>query len=130
MLYLALSLGGALGAITRYFLSQSLADWGTSFPYPTLLINYVGCLILGFFFTMTLDYLTISPALRTGFGTGFVGAFTTFSTFSVETVHLVEQGLLVSAFLYILASLLGGLILAGLGIRAARFLGTRRKERG
>ena len=129
MLYLALSIGGALGAMSRYLLSQSMADGGTFFPYPTLFINYLGCLILGFFFTITVEYLTISPALRTGFGTGFVGAFTTFSTFSVETVHLVEQGLLVVAFLYVLASLLGGLILAGVGIRAAQLLGTR-GERG
>jgi CrcB protein len=126
MLYLALSLGGALGALTRYLLYQSMAHWETSFPYPTLLINYLGCLVLGFFFTWTLDYLTLHPAIRTGVGTGFVGAFTTFSTFSVENIRLLEQGQLLLSLLYLLASLLGGVLLAGVGIRGARWLGRRR----
>lgn len=126
MLYLALSVGGALGAMLRYFIYQVTPDWGTAFPYPTLLINFAGCLVLGFFFTFTLEYLTIPPAIRTGFGTGFIGAFTTFSTFSVETVRFMEKGQFVVALLYVAASLLGGLLLAGIGIRVARIMGVRK----
>ncbi|HBI05302.1 MAG TPA: fluoride efflux transporter CrcB [Paenibacillaceae bacterium] len=126
MLYLALALGGALGAITRYLLYQSTAYWETTFPYPTLMINLAGCLVLGFFFTLTLDYLILHPALRTGFGTGFVGAFTTFSTFSVENLRLLQQGELTLSLLYVLASLLGGLLCAGIGIHSARWLARRR----
>lgn len=126
MLYFALSVGGALGAITRYFLYQSTTHWGITVPYATLMINLVGCFILGFFFTITLDYLTLSLALRAGFGTGFVGAFTTFSTFSVENVQLLQQGHVPLSLFYMFASLLGGLLFTGLGIYGARWLAGRR----
>lgn len=125
-MYLALSLGGALGAITRYFLYQLTANWDTVLPYPTLIINLLGCFILGFFFTITLDYLTLSPTIRTGFGTGFVGSFTTFSTFSVENVHLLQQGYIILSLVYMFASLIGGLLFTGIGIYGARRLGQRR----
>lgn len=127
MLYLALAIGGALGAITRYFLYQLTAHWETIFPYPTLMINVVGCLVLGFFFTLTLDYFTLHPAIRTGFGTGFIGAFTTFSTFSVENIQLLQQGQVTLSLIYVLASLLGGLLFTGVGVYGARIIGRRVK---
>jgi CrcB protein len=80
------------------------AIYGKDFPYATLSINLLGSFLMGFLFIETLERLTISPELRTGILTGGLGGFTTFSTFEMETLLLVEQGNLGNAALYVLLS--------------------------
>jgi CrcB protein len=86
--------------------------YGRDFPYATLSINVLGSFLMGFLFIETLERLTITPELRTGLLTGFLGGFTTFSTFSMETLLLVEQGYEWRGGLYLLLS-------GGLGFLAA-----------
>ncbi len=95
-----------LGAWTRY--GQSLLVqkvFGRDFPWATLSINVMGCFIMGFLFFETLERISINPELRTGMLTGGLGAYTTFSTFSLETLVLFENGESAKALIYMFASL-------------------------
>ncbi|MNX60104.1 putative fluoride ion transporter CrcB [compost metagenome] len=117
--------GGFFGAISRYALGNWIAArLGSTFPYGTLLINLTGCFILGFFGTLALQRATlIPPEARLLVAVGFVGAYTTFSTFGFETIRLLEENNLVLALAYVLGSVLLGLLLTYLGVVAARALG-------
>jgi CrcB protein len=88
------------------------AVYGRDLPYATLSINVLGSFLMGFMFVETLERLTIVPELRIGLLTGFLGGFTTFSTFTMETLMLAEQGRSLWAGLYFLLS-------GGLGLLAA-----------
>lgn len=111
--YLAIAVFGVLGCWSRYALTQLIQSlWGNNFPYATLIINVMGAFIMGFLFVETLGRLTINPYLRTGVLTGFLGGFTTFSTYAMESFLLAEQGASLSAGLYVLLS-------TGLGLFAA-----------
>ncbi|MGN8768437.1 fluoride efflux transporter CrcB [Paenibacillus barengoltzii] len=112
---LALIVGGFLGTLLRYGLSHWIPNIG-AFPLSILLINWAGCLFLGWLFTVA-ALRKIHPSLRIGAGTGFAGAFTTFSTFTVQTVDAVHTGQLVAALAYLFISLLGGLLMAWIGVR-------------
>src|SRR4051812_18991785 len=102
--------GGFLGANARYSLGLAIASmWGTSFPWGTLLINVSGSFVLGFFLTLVVKKVSGSPALRSFVATGFMGAFTTFSTFSYETTQLLLAGSQLSAVTYVASSLILGL---------------------
>ena len=79
-----------LGCYAMTNLVQTI--YGRDFPYATLCINVLACFLMGFLFVETLERLTISPALRVGILTGFIGGFSTFSTFAMETLLLAEQG--------------------------------------
>lgn len=90
---LAIAAGGAVGSLLRFWMS----NWvhlvaGRSFPYGTLVVNVLGCLIMGFLFVLFIDRLTDNPVLRAGILIGVLGGFTTFSSFSIETFNLIEQG--------------------------------------
>lgn len=114
----AVGVGGFFGAILRY----SVGEWihtMNGFPLGTLMINLLGCLFLAWFFTITTKRWNINPNLKLGIGTGFTGAFTTFSTFSVETLNLINNHQLLFAFLYVLLSVLGGIGLAITGAKLA-----------
>ncbi|MHB9094526.1 MAG: fluoride efflux transporter FluC, partial [Eubacteriales bacterium] len=87
--YLAVAIAGFLGAITRAALGKAIkALVVTVFPLGTFIINLTGCFILSFFLTLTLERLEINPKLRLAIGTGFLGAYTTFSTFAVDSINL------------------------------------------
>ncbi len=91
--YLAIAIGGVLGCWARYAMTNLVqAIYGRDFPYATLSINVPACFLMGFLFVETLERLTISPVLRIGVLTGFIGGFSTFSTFAMETLLLAEQG--------------------------------------
>ena len=101
-IYVAIAIGGTLGCWARYAMTNLVqAIYGRDFPYATLSINLLGAFLMGFLFIETLERLTISPALRTGILTGVLGGYTTFSTFEMETLLLVEQGEPGRALLYI-----------------------------
>lgn len=111
---LALILGGLLGTLLRYGLSLWIPAAG-AFPLPILIINWAGCLFLGWLFTVA-TIRKLPPSVRIGAGTGFTGAFTTFSTFTVQTVDAIHTGQVAVALAYFLASLIGGLLMAWAGV--------------
>ncbi len=90
---LAIAAGGAVGSVLRFWMSNGVhLVAGRSFPYGTLVVNVLGCLIMGFLFVLFIDRLTGNPVLRAGILIGVLGGFTTFSSFSIETFNLIEQG--------------------------------------
>jgi len=115
-------LGGVLGANARYLLGGWIAAWlGPGFPYGTLVINVSGSMILGILYGV-LEARTLSPVLRLVVGIGFLGAYTTFSTFTYESIRLIEDGSLLRAFVYVAGSVLTGLAAAFLGLAAGRLV--------
>ncbi|MGB8365217.1 MAG: fluoride efflux transporter CrcB [Rhizomicrobium sp.] len=119
--YLAIAGFGILGCLARYLMTQLVQGiWGTSFPYATLIINVSGSFLMGFLFVETLERLTLPVALRTGILTGFIGGYTTFSTYMMETLLLAEQGLVIRGVLYIILSTTIGFAAAFFGAFLAR----------
>ncbi|MCM3239292.1 fluoride efflux transporter CrcB [Heyndrickxia oleronia] len=130
MSYLTVGIGGIIGSLLRYYIGLSSVIWWSSpFPIATLVINLIGCFVLGWFTTYLSKLKLFSPSLLTGFGTGLVGSFTTFSTFSVETVQLIQNSLWGFAILYVLGSLFGGLFFSYFGYRLGDILTKNRLQR-
>ena len=120
---LAVSIGGLLGANARYAVGLWAADrWGALFPWGTLLINVSGSFVLGFYLTLVTERFIGRSTTRLFLATGFLGAFTTFSTFNFETLQLLQRGEVVPALAYVSASLIGGLLAVLAGIAAAHAL--------
>ena len=111
LIYFYIGLAGALGAISRYLVGIFFYS-NSSFPFATLLVNLVGCYALAYLSSRKFSF---SSQLKMVIGTGFIGAFTTFSALSVETIRLFEQGKLLLAFMYIIVSILGGVFMSNLG---------------
>jgi CrcB protein len=111
---------GMVGALLRYGIGSLVHGlWASPFPLGTLIINIIGCLALGWFLTRFSRYESIHPYIRTGVATGLIGSFTTFSTFSIETVELLREGLKQEAMAYVVISFWGGLLAVWLGSRLA-----------
>ena len=102
--------GGALGAMARYLVAVLVtARLGTSWPWATFLINVTGCFAIGFFMALFTDQIVaIHPHWRLFFPIGFVGAYTTFSTYEYETLLLIEQGRWLAAGAYVGGSTIAG----------------------
>jgi fluoride exporter len=110
--YLAVAIGGTLGCWARYAMTVAVQRLlGAAFPFATMSINVIGSFLMGFLFFATLERLAVGPAVRLGILTGFLGGYTTFSTFSMETLLLIEGGEAGKAALYVALSV--GLGLAG-----------------
>lgn len=107
---LLVMLGGFIGAVLRFFIGEWLHSEG--FPIGTLTVNLIGCGILGWLFS---GYKKSHPKILLFFGTGLIGSFTTFSTFSVETMQLITEQLYLNAGIYILVSLIGGICFTFIG---------------
>lgn len=120
---LVIALGGALGAISRYELGLFVSSkWNQGFPLGTFIINITGAFLLGFLNILFIEKLTVSPLWRLGIGIGFLGAYTTFSTFSFEVITLIEGGSFKLAGLYTLLSIIIGFTGCALGVGLARAL--------
>jgi CrcB protein len=118
-------LGGFLGANARYWLGGWIqAHWGTEFPWGTFVINMTGSFILGLFMTLVTERFIVPHvlALRLAIAIGFVGAYTTFSTFEYETLALVTTSAWVRAFGNAFGSLVAGFLSVWLGVLLARIL--------
>lgn len=114
-------LGGALGAIARFWLGGWISSkFPMQFPLGTFVINVTGSFIIGFVMTLMSQQLTIHPYWRLLIAVGFIGAYTTFSTFEYETMKLLEEGNILSAALNVGLSVIIGFIAVWLGVVAAR----------
>jgi CrcB protein len=119
--YLIIGLGGFLGANARYLVGGWAAEkWGASFPYGTLLINVTGSFVLGLFLAVATGRLALDPRWRLFFAVGFLGAYTTFSTYTYETLQLVLAGGWWPGALNLLLSNALGLGAALLGVALGR----------
>ena len=104
MILLMIAIGGAIGSVLRYVIGRAVQGISTTgFPVGTLVVNVVGCFLIGVFVRFLLNMQT-SPDLRALLVVGFCGGFTTFSTFSYETVGLIEGGDYARATVYVVAS--------------------------
>jgi fluoride exporter len=118
---LAIAGGGAVGAVLRYWVSNWVYTFsGRGFPYGTLAVNVLGSLVMGFLLVWLLERLSNELTLRAFLLIGLLGAFTTFSTFSVETLNLIETGQLARALANVLLSVALCLAAAALGVLLAR----------
>jgi CrcB protein len=118
--YLAAAAGGVLGALARWGVSEAAPHHAGAWPWATLLVNLTGCLALGVLSTALFARHPGSSWLRPFLGTGVLGGYTTFSTFAVETVQLVDAGAIVTAAGYLVASVAGGVLAAGVGVALGR----------
>lgn len=119
----AIAAGGAGGALLRYWVSTGVyLMLGRGFPYGTLAVNVLGSLLMGVLYILFLERMTVAPEVRASVLVGLLGAFTTFSTFSIETLNLVEQAAYLKAGLNVLLSVLACLIAVWLGVVIARQL--------
>lgn len=101
----AIALGGALGALSRYGIGVGmLAMWPNAFALPTFIVNLLGCLVIGILYGLWLNRPELSPVLLQGLMIGFLGAFTTFSAFSLDAWRLLENGQSLLALGYVLLS--------------------------
>lgn len=120
-LVLAIAAGGAVGALLRYWMSTGIYSLlGRDFPYGTLAVNVVGSLLLGLLSVLMLERFDVGPVWRAGLLVGGLGAFTTFSTFSFETLVLFEQGAVVRAVLNAVVSVLVCLLAVWVGVFLGR----------
>ena len=120
---LFIALGGASGAVARYLLAGwAHRLWEGHFPVGTLLVNLLGSFTIGVVYVLLVEKQLIHQDWRGVLMVGFLGAFTTFSTFSLETINLVEAGHLAHAVSYMLASAVLCVVVAGAGIQLSRAL--------
>jgi len=127
--YLYIAAGGAFGALSRYLLSTWIYNKSQSaFPLGTFIVNIIGCFLLGAFYTLTLEKSVISPQVRMMISVGFLGAFTTFSTFSLETMNIIKANNLTLALLNVGLSVVLGLIAVWLGTGMINFFSKLRER--
>lgn len=121
--YLLIALGGALGSILRYWVGSTVSGrMGVKFPYGTLVINLTACVIIGFSLTYLTKRADLSPAWRFLIPVGFIGAYSTFSTYEWETLSTMRSGAFFLAALYAFGSLILGLAATWCGAALADFL--------
>jgi len=124
-LYLWIALGGALGSMARFWLASLIANqWGEGFPWGTLIVNVIGCFVIGFFATFIVvdDKTIVGPSGRHFFMTGVLGGFTTFSSFSLQTLALAREGAWAKAGGYVAGSVVLCLLAVWLGYVVASAL--------
>ncbi|HVN93411.1 MAG TPA: fluoride efflux transporter CrcB [Terracidiphilus sp.] len=121
--YLLIAAGGALGTVMRYWVGSSISSrMGTRFPYGTMVINLTACVILGFTLTYFGKRADLSSAWRFLIPIGFIGAYSTFSSYEWETLSTLRSGAFLLAGLYAIGSLILGLVATWLGTALADLL--------
>jgi CrcB protein len=119
--YLFIAIGGALGSIARFWVGTTVAGrLGTRFPFGTLVINISACMIIGFSLEILNRHTDLNPSWRFLVPIGFIGAYSTFSTFEWEIFTNMTQGTFWIAILYLVVSIVSGLIAVALGVTLAR----------
>ncbi|MGC8736227.1 MAG: fluoride efflux transporter CrcB [Dissulfurimicrobium sp.] len=121
MAYLFVGAGGFFGAVVRYVLAMWIGQrWGRSFPLGTFFINISGCFLIGFLMQLLTERFMVSPQWRLFLVVGFVGAYTTFSTFLYETSNLLKDGEWFFAILNVTSSVITGFVALKLGEMLAK----------
>jgi CrcB protein len=119
--YFFIALGGSLGSIARYWVGSTVADrMGTRFPYGTFVVNITACIIIGFSLSFLAERTELNPAWRFLVPVGFIGAYSTFSTFEWETYSNLQTGAFLIAGLYVVLSVVLGLAGVWCGVLIAR----------
>ena len=119
--YFFIALGGSLGSIARYWVGSTVADrMGTRFPYGTFVVNITACIIIGFSLSFLAERTELNPAWRFLVPVGFIGAYSTFSTFEWETYSNLQTGAFLIAGLYVVLSVVLGLASVWCGVLIAR----------
>lgn len=119
--YLSIAAGGALGALSRVWLATLIDTWTqTRFPFGTLSVNLIGSLLMGVCFVLIAERWAIAPEWRPLLVAGFLGAFTTFSAFSLDALLLMENGLLLQALAYVAGSVVFCILAAWTGMTLTR----------
>ena len=120
---IAIASGGAAGALMRFWVSNGVYQlFGRGFPYGTLAVNLLGSMAMGFLYVLFLERMVVSPEMRAALLIGFLGAFTTFSTFSIETLNLIEQADLLKAGANIVISVFASVLACWIGLILGRQL--------
>jgi fluoride exporter len=123
MRYASVAVGAMLGANLRFVVGNSVADrWGTDFPYGTFAINVSGAFVIGVFLAFVTDRVGINPLWRLFFATGFLGGYTTFSSYTWEALLLAQGGAWLRAAAYVLGSNAVGQLGVWLGASIARLM--------
>ena len=131
MVYVLVGAAGMVGALLRYYLGILTGDWWHyTFPLGTFLANLIGSFTLAMVTTYFFQMKKFPPVFATAIGTGLIGSFTTFSTFSVETVNLLSHSHLLIAFLYAGGSACGGLLMSWAGHTIGKIKFNQYKEKG
>jgi len=121
--YMYIAVGGALGAMARFWIGSAVANrLGTKFPYGTFVINITACVIIGFSLTFLAKRTDLNPAWRFLVPIGFIGAYSTFSSYEWETVSTLRSGDFSMAALYAFGSLFLGLVAVWCGILLAEVI--------
>ena len=119
--YFFIALGGSLGSLARYWVGSTIASrMGTRFPYGTFVVNITACIVIGFTLAFLSRRTQLNPAWRYLIPVGFVGAYSTFSTFEWETYASLQDGAFLIAGLYVVLSCVLGLIAVWFGVLVAK----------
>jgi len=120
-IYFAIAVGGSLGAMSRYWVSMTTYQWlGQNFPHGTLAVNLLGSVAMGFLSVLIVQRFQVSDEIRIGLLAGFLGSFTTFSTFALDTLQLATSEAVFKAVLYVLLSVALCILGVWAGLAAAK----------
>lgn len=122
-IYIAIALGGSIGAVCRYWVSTTTYAWlGTDFPFGTLMVNVSGSFLMGFLAIMLSEKFAVSEEVKFALLVGFLGSYTTFSTFALDGLQWLQNGAVLKVAAYILMSVFGSLLGVWMGYLGARML--------